>query len=67
MEKEGIDLGRLMDISEVAQRLGVKVNTVYSWVNQRKIPYVKMGRLLKFDLSDIAAWVAERKVKPMEF
>ena len=27
----------LVDIEHVSEHLGVKVNTVYSWVNQRKI------------------------------
>lgn len=52
----------LVSIAHVSEHLGVKVNTVYSWVNQRKIPYVKVGRLIKFDLQDINQWVAERKV-----
>jgi len=57
----------LIDIAEVSQRLNVSVNTLYAWVNQRKIPFIKVGRLLRFDLSDIDGWVAERKVKPAEF
>ena len=40
----------LIDIEHVSEHLGVKVNTVYSWVNQRKIPYVKVGRLIKFNM-----------------
>ncbi len=28
---------RLMNIEHVSEYLGEKVNTVYSWVNQRKI------------------------------
>ena len=56
-----------MDIAELSRQLGVTINTLYSWVNQRRIPYVKVGRLVKFDQKDIEAWIAERKVKPTEF
>ena len=52
----------LIDVEHVSEHLGVKVNTVYSWVNQRKIPYVKVGRLIKFDLQDINQWIADRKM-----
>jgi hypothetical protein len=31
-------------------------------VVQRKIPFVKIGRLVRFDLPEIEAWIAERKV-----
>ena len=57
----------LIDINALAARLGISVNTVYSWVCQRKIPYVKIGRLVKFDQRDINAWVEQRKVAPSEY
>jgi len=58
---------RLLNISEAAEYLGVKKNTLYSWVNQRKIPYVKIGRLVKFDLRDIDKWIEKSKVSIYEF
>lgn len=54
---------QLLNIQEVSWRLGVSVKTVYSWVNQRKLPHIKVGRLVKFDVADIDAWIAERKVE----
>jgi predicted DNA-binding transcriptional regulator AlpA len=32
-------------------------------VSQRRIPYVKMGRLTKFDLCEIDRWIASHAVK----
>ncbi len=58
---------RLIGIEHVSEHLGIKVNTVYSWVNQRKIPYIKVGRLIKFDLQDINQWIAERKIATKDF
>lgn len=55
-----------MDIAEVSKRLGVRPKTIYAWVHTRQIPYVKIGRLVKFDLGDIDAWVQSRKVKTLE-
>ena len=51
----------------VSEQLGVTKNTLYSWCCQKKIPYVKIGRLTKFDQKDIDAWVEARKIKPFEF
>ena len=53
---------KLLNINELAEYLGIKISTVYSWVNQRKIPYIKVGRLVKFDRVDIDKWLAEQKV-----
>jgi excisionase family DNA binding protein len=33
-------------------------------VSQRRIPYVKAGRLVKFDLKAIDAWIERHSVKP---
>ena len=57
---------RLIDITGVAERLGVRPKTIYAWVHMRQIPYVKMGRLVKFDVADIDTWVQSRKVKTIE-
>lgn len=51
---------RLIGINELSAYLGVSKNTVYSWVYQDKIPYSKVGRLLRFDLSKIDLWVKEQ-------
>lgn len=67
MEIEEAGSNPLININEVSQFLGISINTVYSWVNQRRIPYVKIGRLLKFDRRDIEAWIIERKVPTKEF
>ena len=53
--------GRLLSIGQVSQQLGVSVKTLYGWVCLRQIPYVKMGRLVKFDPRDIARWIETKK------
>lgn len=50
---------RLIGIRELSEYLGVSKNTVYSWVYHDKIPYSKVGRLLRFDLSKIDLWIDE--------
>ena len=50
---------RLLSIKELSQYLGVKEHTLYIWVSQRRIPFVKCGRLTKFDLKSIDKWIDE--------
>lgn len=53
----------MMDIHELAEKLGMSVSGLYTWVNQNKIPFVKVGRLVRFDSEDIDEWLDEKKVK----
>jgi len=54
---------RFVGPQELSQILDLKVDTVYSWAWQRKIPYFKMGRLVKFDLKEIEAWLKDKRVR----
>ena len=55
---------RFIGIKECSEYLGIPKGTLYSWTFSRKIPYIKMGRLVKFDLRKLEEWVKEREVKP---
>ena len=59
------NISRLVDIRVLASYLDVAPDTIYTMVSQRRIPYVKVGRLLKFDLKAIDAWIARNSVMPM--
>ena len=52
---------RFIGIQELADLLGISKNTVYSWTCQKRIPYLKVGRLVKFDRGDIEGWIKGRK------
>lgn len=56
-----------MNVEEVSYMLEISVNTAYSWVSQRKIPFVKCGRLTKFDVQEIEKWIKKNSVKEKEF
>lgn len=50
---------------EISEYLGLKLDTIYSWICQRKIPHWKMGRLVKFDLKEIEIWLKDKRVEEM--
>ena len=52
----------LIDIGAVADRLGVQVRHVRRLVNERRIPFIKWGHLLRFDPAEIEAWVNDARV-----
>jgi len=53
---------RFLGIKELAGYLGIAQGTVYVWVCHRKIPYVKIGRLVKFDMCKIEKWLDENSI-----
>lgn len=58
---------RLINTNELSQYIGLSTSTIYSWVSQRRIPFVKCGRLTKFDLQRIDDWIDESSVKEKKF
>ena len=58
---------RLIGVEEVAHMLGMSKNTIYCWVSQRRIPFVKCGRLTKFDVQKIEKWIEENSVAEEKF
>ncbi|MCU1499308.1 MAG: DNA-binding protein [Acidimicrobiales bacterium] len=51
------DLPHLLDIATLADHLSVDVRHIRRLVNERRIPYIKWGHLLRFDPTEIADWI----------
>ncbi len=56
---------RLVSIRQAAAYIGMSRHTVYTMISQRRIPHVKVGRLVKFDLAMLDAWIKGNTVMPM--
>ena len=53
----------LLTYTETAQLLAVPKGTLYAWVHERKIPYIRLAkRTVRFERAQILAWLAERRV-----
>ena len=50
-------LPTLVDIDTVAGHLGVSVRHIRRLIDERRIPFVKVGRHVRFDVEAIAGWV----------
>jgi excisionase family DNA binding protein len=56
---------QLIAIQEAAKYTGVSPHTLYTMVSQRRIPYIKVGRLVKFDVGLLDTWLKQHTVMPM--
>lgn len=52
---------RLMDIDELANYLRLKKQTIYNWLNQRKISGMKVGGVWRFERREVDAWLRSRR------
>ena len=43
----------LIDINMLSARLSIPKGTLYNWVYQRRIPFIKAGRSLRFDAEEV--------------
>lgn len=50
-----------MSLEEIAQHLGVSEDTVHRWIRAREMPAHKVGRLWKFKMTEVDAWVKSGK------
>lgn len=50
----------LMRIEEAAEYLGFAKQTLRNWVSDGRIPYVKIGRSVRFRRSELDEWVEEQ-------
>ena len=44
-------------IKEIAAHLGVSRDTVLNWITRRNMPAHKVGKLWKFQISEVDEWV----------
>ena len=61
---EQLGFPELIDISTLAKLLGVGERYVRRMIAERRVPTVKVGRLVRFDLAEIRRWIEEQRRPP---
>lgn len=51
---------QLWSVERLSEFLAVPAGTIRDWVFKRKIPFVKAGRLVRFNPSDVHKWLENR-------
>ena len=55
----------LLGFDAVAEWLGVEVVFVRRLVAERRIPFVRIGKFVRFDPNDVSAWIDRQRVEPV--
>lgn len=51
------NLERRYSMKKIMEYLGVSRDTVLDWIERRNMPAAKIGRLWKFKISEVDAWM----------
>jgi excisionase family DNA binding protein len=55
---------RLLDITGLAEQLGVNTRHIRRLVAERRIPFIKWGHLIRFDPIEISEWIDSFRQPP---
>ena len=57
---------KLFSPQELSEVLNISTETVYAWTSQKRIPYIKMGRLVRFNMDEVNKWLERQRVAARE-
>ncbi|MCK4487593.1 MAG: helix-turn-helix domain-containing protein [Desulfobacterales bacterium] len=58
---------RWLSVAEIADHLGVSKDTIYRWLENRKIPAHRIGKFWKFKQKEVDDWVMAGKAAGTNF
>jgi excisionase family DNA binding protein len=51
---------------EVAERLNVSLRFIRRLCHERRVPYTKVGKFVRFDADELEAWITTQRVGPRD-
>jgi excisionase family DNA binding protein len=62
-----MDPNRYLDVAGAAEYLSLSTSYLFKLVSRRRIPFIKMGRLVRFDRNALDKWAGRRQVLPKDW
>jgi excisionase family DNA binding protein len=56
---------RLLKPEEAAERLNVSLRFIRRLCHERRLPYTKVGKFVRFDAYELEAWITAQRVEPV--
>lgn len=51
---------KLMNIAEAAVYLGIKISRLYTATRRKELPFMKVGRLVRFEKHHLDQWIKDK-------
>jgi excisionase family DNA binding protein len=52
---------RLVDEKELAERIGCTIFAIRQWRRNKHLPFLRIGRLVRFELEAVHSWLAQQQ------
>lgn len=62
-----VEKRELIKVGELSRMLGIRPDSIYRFVSQKRIPHVKIGRATRFDPEAIDKWIQENSIAAKDF
>jgi excisionase family DNA binding protein len=59
-----VHAGQLLKPEEAAERLNVSLRFIRRLCHERRLPYTKVGKFVRFDADELEAWITAQRVEP---
>ena len=56
---------RLLTAADIARILAISKSLIYKWVEEQVIPHYRLGKAIRFDLSEIKEWLKTKSIDPI--
>ena len=60
--QEAVAFEQAVDVKTAARFLGVSPSLVYAYVERKQIPHYRLGRAVRFRISELEAWRQQFRV-----
>ena len=57
IEEGNTPIEKWVNLEDVADYLSVSKDTIRAWIKKGTVPYHKVGRMYKFKISEVDAWI----------
>lgn len=54
--------GQLLTVDQAAERLNVSTRFVRRLVDERRVPYLKIGKFVRFAEDELDAWIEAKRI-----
>lgn len=58
---------RLLSVAEASQLLGMSESFLYKLAESKAIPHLRLGRAVRFDVSQIDTWLRKQSVAEVDY
>jgi NitT/TauT family transport system substrate-binding protein len=55
-------MSNIMNTDEICQAFGISKSTLNNWRKEKGLPYIKVGRTVRYDYDAVVEWLKKHEV-----